>query len=117
MSSIGIVAACPKCARFRNLPKRIVRAAEEWSGGFMSIRTRIFGPGADDPLLPAKRPKGAQPDTLNSIAIARTESRRGNARSGDRHRLKAELATLRHEGIDHQVEGVNVSGGGAMARS
>ena len=83
----------------------------------MSIRTRIFGPGADDPLLPAKRPKGAQPDTLNSIAIARTESRRGNARSGDRHRLKAELATLRHEGIDNQVEVVNVSGGGAMVRS
>jgi len=83
----------------------------------MSIRTRIFGAGADDPLLPVKRPKGAQPDTLNSIAIARTESRRGDVRSGDRHRLKAEQATLRHEGTDHQVEVVNVSGGGAMVRA
>jgi hypothetical protein len=83
----------------------------------MSIRTRIFGPRADDPLLPVKNPKGAQPDTLNSIAIARTESRRGNARSGDRHRLKAETATLRHDGTDHQVELVNVSGGGAMVRT
>lgn len=83
----------------------------------MSIRTRIFGPRADDPLLPVKNPKGAQPDTLNSIAIARTELRRGNARSGDRHRLKAETATLRHDGTDHQVELVNVSGGGAMVRT
>lgn len=83
----------------------------------MSIRTRIFGPGADDPLLPVKRPRGAQPDTLNSIAIARTESRRGNIRSGDRHRLKAERATLRQDGTDHRVELVNVSGGGAMIRA
>src|SRR5205809_3048740 len=83
----------------------------------MSIRTRIFGAGADDPLLPGKKPKGAQPDSLNNIAIARTESRRGNARSGDRHRLKAEKASLRHEGIDHCVELVNVSGGGAMVRA
>lgn len=83
----------------------------------MSIRTRIFGAGADDPLLPAKQPKGAQPDTLNSIAIARAESRRGNVRSGDRHRLDAEQATLRHDGTAHPVEIVNVSGGGAMVRA
>lgn len=83
----------------------------------MSIRTRIFGAGADDPLLPNKKPRGAQRDALNSISITRMESRRGNARSGDRHRLKAEQAVLRHDGTDHSVELVNVSGGGAMVRA
>jgi hypothetical protein len=82
----------------------------------MSIRTRIFGPGADDPLLPVKKPKGAQPDTLNSIRIARAECRRGNLRSADRHRLAAEQAILRHCGSEHVVDVVNLSGGGAMVR-
>jgi hypothetical protein len=83
----------------------------------MSINTRIFGPGADDPLLPVKKPKGARRDTLNSINIARTECRRGNARGGDRHRLMSEKAGMRHDGNDHEVELVNLSAGGAMVRA
>ena len=83
----------------------------------MSIRTRIFGPGADDPLLPVKKPKGAHPDALNSVRIARTECRRGNARSSDRHRLQAEQTVLRASGGEHVVELVNLSGGGAMVRA
>ncbi len=82
----------------------------------MSIRTRIFGSGADEPLLRAKKPKGAVPDVLNSVAVIRSESRRGNARVRDRHRLNQEQALLRHDGQEHVVELVNLSGGGAMIR-
>ena len=82
----------------------------------MSIRTRIFGAGADEPLLRAKAPKGAKPEMLDSVCVPRAESRRGNARGGDRHRLSAEQAILRHDGNEHVVELVNLSGGGAMVR-
>jgi len=82
----------------------------------MSIRTRIFGPGADEPLLRAKAPKGAKPEMLDSVRVPRAETRRSNARGGDRHRLTAEQAILRHDGNDHLVELVNLSAGGAMIR-
>jgi hypothetical protein len=82
----------------------------------MSIRTRIFGPGADEPLLRAKKPKGAKFDMLDSVAVTRAETRRGNARGRDRHRLRAEQAILRHDGHEHVVELVNLSAGGAMVR-
>lgn len=82
----------------------------------MSIRTRIFGAGADEPLLPNKTPRGAKPDMLNSVLVPRSESRRGNVRAADRHRLSAEQAILHHDGHDHLVEVVNLSHGGAMIR-
>ena len=82
----------------------------------MSIRTRIFGRGADEPLLRAKAPRGAKAEMLDTVLVPRAESRRGNARGGDRHRLTAEQAVLRHCGQEHVVELVNLSGGGAMIR-
>jgi hypothetical protein len=82
----------------------------------MSIRTRIFGPGADEPLLRSKAPKGARPEMLDSVTVPRSESRRTNARGGDRHRLTAEQAILRYAGEDHVVELINLSRGGAMIR-
>ena len=82
----------------------------------MSIRTRIFGPGADEPLLRAKAPKGAKFDMLDSVLVTRAESRRGNARGADRHRLTSEQAILRHGDHEHVIELVNLSGGGAMIR-
>ena len=82
----------------------------------MSIRTRIFGPGADEPLLRSKAPKGAKPEMLDSVRVPRTEARRSNGRGADRHRLTAEQAILRHDGHDHVVELVNLSAGGAMIR-
>ena len=82
----------------------------------MSIRTRIFGPGADEPLLRTKAPKGTRPEMLDSVIVPRSESRRTNARGGDRHRLNAEQAILRHDGHEHVVELVNLSKGGAMIR-
>ena len=80
----------------------------------MSIKTRIFGAGADDPLLPVKKKKGSRPHTLNSVIISRAECRRGNARGRDRHRLMSEQAVVRQDGRDHSVELVNLSAGGAM---
>lgn len=82
----------------------------------MSIRTRIFGPGADDPLLSYKKPKGALADTLQSTLVRRSECRRTNARSADRHRLSSERAILRHGAQDIPIELVNLSAGGAMIR-
>ena len=72
----------------------------------MSIRTRIFGPGADDPLLSSKRPKGAKSDTLESVVVPRAECRRGNARHCDRHRLSEEQAILQPDG---RCNGMGVS--------
>ena len=82
----------------------------------MSIRTRIFGPGADEPLLPDKTPRGARPDMLHSVLVPRAETRRGNVRGADRHRLTAEQAILTHDGHEHVIELVNLSRGGAMIR-
>jgi hypothetical protein len=82
----------------------------------MNIRSKIFGNGAaeESPVLKAKKPKGAKADTLNSIPVIREETRRGDTRDQDRHRLPDEQVTLTHEGRPHSVQLVNLSGGGAM---
>ena len=63
-----------------------------------------------------KSPKGAKADALDSVLVSRSECRRGNARSGDRHRLSLERAIIRCDGQDIMVELVNMSGGGAIVR-
>ena len=81
----------------------------------MNIRAKIFGGKvADAPLIQAKSPKGAKADTLNSVAVAREETRRGDTRDGDRHRLPDEQVRVTHDGQTHDVQLVNLSGGGAM---
>lgn len=82
----------------------------------MNIRSKIFGNGAAEelPVLKAKKPKGAKADTLNSIPVIREETRRGDTRDQDRHRLPDEQVTLTHAGHAHSVQLVNLSGGGAM---
>ena len=82
----------------------------------MSIRTRIFGPGADDPLLSSKKSRGALQDTLDGVLVRRSECRRTNARTSDRHRLSSEQAILRYDGQANVIELVNLSAGGAMIR-
>ena len=82
----------------------------------MNIRAKIFG-GVDpseDPLLPAKKPKGVRPDQLDSIPLRRESRDRLNSRTEDRHRLVSERAKISHDGSDHEVELINLSGGGAM---
>ena len=82
----------------------------------MNIRAKVFGGEAmaDEPILPAKRPKGAKADKLRSVAVAREARRLRDGRAGDRHRLAGEAARVTHGGADHEVELINLSGGGAM---
>ena len=55
-------------------------------------------------------------DALDGVRVPRAETRRGDHRDGDRHRLEGETATALHEGKSHNVEIVNLSRGGAMIR-
>ncbi|HEX6741653.1 MAG TPA: PilZ domain-containing protein [Sphingomicrobium sp.] len=81
----------------------------------MNIRAKIFGGQPDpDPVVQAKTPKGAKADALNSISVRREETRRGDTREGDRHRLPDEQIRVTHNGDSHDVQLVNLSGGGAM---
>jgi hypothetical protein len=82
----------------------------------MNIRAKIYGGGsaAEEPLLKAKKPRGAKADKLQSVAVAREARRASNARGGDRHRLLDEHARITHNGDVHDVVLINLSGGGAM---
>jgi hypothetical protein len=83
----------------------------------MNIRTKIFGGKAEaepSPVVEAKKPRGAKADMLHSIAVSRQESRRGDTRDGDRHRLPHEQVRVSHDGASHDVQLINLSGGGAM---
>lgn len=85
------------------------------AGWGMNIRAKVYGGGASEqPLLRAKNPKGAKADDLHSVAVAREETRRGNSRQSDRHRLVQETVSVTHEGHRYDEELVNLSGGGAM---
>ncbi|MEO5973522.1 MAG: PilZ domain-containing protein [Sphingomicrobium sp.] len=66
--------------------------------------------GPDGAVVP--RPEAG----LTGIRVARTESRRGNQRNADRHRLTDEQASVCHDGKDYAVDLINLSGGGAMIR-
>ena len=49
-----------------------------------------------------------------AAALRPKERARSNSRKGDRHRLVGEKARVTHKGASHEVELINVSGGGAM---
>jgi hypothetical protein len=55
-------------------------------------------------------------DALDGVRVPRSETRRGDHRGGDRHRLNGETATASHDGEISEVEVVNLSSGGAMIR-
>ena len=57
-----------------------------------------------------------QGDDLDGVRISRSETRRGDHRGGDRHRLDGEKQTAVYAGKTHAVEVVNLSRGGAMIR-
>lgn len=89
-----------------------LRASTEW---LMNIRAKIYGSAAaPEPVLKAKKPKGAKADSLNSVALKRESRQRINSRSEDRHRLAGERARVSHDGTQHDVQLINLSGGGAM---
>lgn len=73
-------------------------------------------PGARElPLMAEKkRARDAAAEGLGAVPVPRAESRTTNQRGDDRHRLPAEAATVRHKKKLHQIELINLSGGGAM---
>ena len=70
------------------------------------------------PLMPGKKPLGSNELAgLGSVPVARDAVRNVNHRDDDRHRLQAEEASLKVGRKAHQVELINLSGGGAMIRT
>ena len=84
----------------------------------MNIRTEVYGvkPSAESPLVQYKNPQGSRADDLLSISVARTSGRRGNTRLEDREPMFPEPAQANWNGAKHDIELINVSGGGAMIR-
>jgi hypothetical protein len=70
-----------------------------------------------DPVVHDKQGRGAETDDLSSVEVPRSESRSHNHRDDDRHRLDQESATARFDGEEHQIDLINLSGGGAMIRA
>ncbi len=70
-----------------------------------------------NPLVRDKEARGSDSDDLTSVEVPRSETRTANHRDDDRHRLTEENASVRHDGQDHVVELINLSGGGAMIRA
>jgi hypothetical protein len=86
----------------------------------MNIRSKIFGGGKDEddsPVVQSKKPKGARPDALHSISVLREVKRQSDTRDEDRHRLPDEQVRVTYKDRDHEVQLVNLSGGGAMVAS
>src|SRR4051812_11422083 len=82
----------------------------------MNIRAKILGGARSsrEPVLAAKKtPKGIKVDSLDNI-IEREESRMKHSRFEDRHRLLGEVVRVTRDKATHEVELINVSGGGAM---
>ncbi len=84
---------------------------------FRSALDKGDGLHPSGPTMPSKKPSGSDESKgLNSIPVVREEIRSANHRDDDRHRLQAEQAVIRVGRKSHEVELVNLSGGGAMIR-
>lgn len=70
-----------------------------------------------NPLVRDKNGRGATEDDLSSVEVPRSEGRSANHRDDDRHRLDQEVARARFDGEEHEVDLINLSGGGAMIRA
>jgi len=70
-----------------------------------------------DPVVREKKANGVDTDNLSSVEVPRSETRSQNHRDDDRHRLERESVTVRFDGEEHQVDLINLSGGGAMIRA
>jgi hypothetical protein len=79
----------------------------------MNIRAKIYGGVPDEPILRAKRRKGAKADALDSVTVPREEHRKDSRYEG-RHRLLDQRVPLTHGRSTHEVQLINLSGGGAM---
>jgi hypothetical protein len=69
-----------------------------------------------NPIVGEKKGRGATEDDIGSVEVPRSEGRSTNHRDDDRHRLIEEVARARFDGEEHEIELINLSGGGAMIR-
>ncbi|HZU50275.1 MAG TPA: PilZ domain-containing protein [Sphingomicrobium sp.] len=84
----------------------------------MNIRAEILG-GAEERktrLLVRKKPKQVEATGLTDIVIPREEVRRTDMRREDRPPADGKIYRARFRDCDHEVELLNLSGGGAMIR-
>lgn len=84
-----------------------------------SFRSAILsgkGLHSGDPLIRQKKKRGAAEDDLSTVEVPRSEIRTRNQRDDDRHRLEQEQGRARFGGEVHDVDVINLSGGGAMIR-
>lgn len=81
----------------------------------MNIRAKILGgaTSSDESIVRSKRRKGASVEALDSL-IEREKARTNHSRSEDRHRLLDETVNIKRDSSVHEVQLINVSGGGAM---
>ena len=82
-----------------------------------SFRAAVIG-GEKKPLIVTdKNPRfEGKDDALDGVRVPRAETRRGDHRDGDRHRLEGETAKALYKNKVRDVEIVNLSRGGAMIR-
>lgn len=86
----------------------------------MDMRTGSIGKLAEageSPLVTTKRPRKSKAEGLGGIRVPREEARRKDARDQDRLPGYGQHCRIRYRDQDHQVEIVNLSGGGAMIAS
>ena len=85
-----------------------------------SFRRAVLGGEARKLIVTEKQSKldrdDPESDALDNVVVPRSESRRGDHRDLDRHRLSGEIATARFHGRTCEAELVNLSAGGAMIR-
>ncbi len=81
----------------------------------MNIRAKILGStrSPQEVILQSKKPKSGRPESLDDL-IAREDARINHSRFEDRHRLLDEKVQLKHGRNTHEVDLINISGGGAM---
>jgi hypothetical protein len=81
----------------------------------MNIRANIFGGPRprENIVFQSKKPKGVDPDSLDSL-IEREALLTNHNRFEDRHRLLDETVRIARGGRTHDVQLINLSGGGAM---
>ena len=85
---------------------------------FRSALDKSAGLHPSGPGMPAKKPSGAtEAKGLGSIPVPRETVRTADHRDDDRHRLQAEQGVIKVGRKAHEVELINLSGGGAMIRT
>lgn len=82
-----------------------------------SFRAAVMSGAKPSLVVTDKNPRrDGDGEALIRVRVPRSESRRGNHRGGDRHRLEGETAAAIYKGKNFPVDLVNLSRGGAMVR-